>query len=1142
MTETPLTEQPTVTERARSLAREHALLLVALGIVVAVHGTLLASGSYTRTYDAYVHIFFADHYARDWFSSWDARWYTGFSTLSYPPGGHQAVAALSTLVGLRPGFAIVQLFALLNLTVGVYRWSRLWVGRTEAGVAAILLALSSAIAETVHVFGQLPTTLSLGFLLQAMPFADRWMRRGRLRSLAAAVVVVMACTAGHHVTTLFGSVFFLGPLVVAALFSALRTPREDEVEGEAPGRLLLRARMARRVRRALPMLGRTAVLGVLLITALVSVVLPYWLLSATDPILQVSIPHGSRDNFLVERDVGLVFWLVPWGSMLFVLPYALVRGLLSSTWPLALSLGLLAFLGTGGTTPFPKMLLGGAFDILTLDRFTFWGTICILPLAGQFVVSLLSGSLREWLVSRLGRVVAALVPAFLGVCLLGAMVFSASLTHLKPFQPDAIDVDPIVTFLEKDDHDQWRYLALGFGDQMAWLSANTTAETVDGNYHSARKLPEFTTRPIERLEGAKYSGLPGVGSLQQFLESPSRYNLKYVFNNDDFYSPLLDAEGWTPLGQLENGLDVWERADVPPLPQARELPQAAAWQRYLWGTLPPAAILSALLVLTGRGLLAAGLRLPSRVEVALRRLARLAGEVLARPRRLLARLLGAVSPLARLDRVLGRWAAPLGGTGPKTSRRTGESVWVRRFRTVTARTVPPRRRRLLAVVAVLVVLAGLVTGARSLVPEPDTSPEAVVAKYYSDLALRDFSGAHDLLVADLRPDLASFIQEQTRDGGLVASFSTLLDVVSTVEPVAEDRVEVDTTLTYLTALSAYDVSRTDTLLRVDGAWRMQPVVPDRTEPVQQLVTRTVTDFLSQGRRGETQDGTSARDVQDRPELLIRDVGVRRLDGRWLVVGEVTNTDVDPADVTVSGILRDAQGGLLATWDVGEVMVHKLLPGESTVFRLEFQSIAGTAPTGEGAGDAVPIDEAIAATASTPSGRTADLRGPVEFDPETITPLVLAEDAEVASVEVYAKAVVTSAPIPGGLQVVGLRAERGDDGWELVGRLRNDATTEAAVPHLLLSLRDADGALDWVEHAYLPTSIAPQSRVDFRLPLERPEGLVADPTPIGAYAGPVHRAPATRPFPTLELPAAFTGPGGPGWASVTVQATAYVRGG
>ena len=52
---------------------------------------------------------------------------------------------------------------------------------------------------------------------------------------------------------------------------------------------------------------------------------------------------------------------------------------LAKPWPLAASLGVLAFFGTGGTTPFPKLILGGAYNILTLDRFTFWATITVLP-------------------------------------------------------------------------------------------------------------------------------------------------------------------------------------------------------------------------------------------------------------------------------------------------------------------------------------------------------------------------------------------------------------------------------------------------------------------------------------------------------------------------------------------------------------------------------------------------------------------------------------------------------------------------------------------------------------------------------------------------------------------------------------------
>jgi hypothetical protein len=122
---------------------------------------------------------------------------------------------------------------------------------------------------------------------------------------------------------------------------------------------------------------------------------------------------------------------------------------------------------------------------------------------------------------------------------LGTGLLVINFQNILTFQPRKIDVEPIVNFLERDEHDQWRFLTLGFGDQMAWLSAQTDALSVDGNYHSARRLPELTSRAIERLENAKYLGLEGLTSLQQFLTVPEKYSLKFIFSNDKFYDPLL---------------------------------------------------------------------------------------------------------------------------------------------------------------------------------------------------------------------------------------------------------------------------------------------------------------------------------------------------------------------------------------------------------------------------------------------------------------------------------------------------------------------------------------------------------------------------------------------------------------------------
>jgi len=310
-----------------SLWRTDSRLLSASVLTVLFHGGLLASGSFQRTYDAYVHLFFADHYARSWFSSWETRWYTGFPVVSYPPGVHQLLGALKGVLGPGGAYVVVQLAALLVLVVGVYRFATLWVGARAAGWAAIAVVLSSSIAEVVHVFGQLPTTLALGFLLNAQPSVARWVQHGQRRDLAYALAFLASTTAVHHVTTLFGSVFFTGPVVARVVLDAFARPHPDEPEGRVRS---IRAQdvvpvVARRLRRMLPELMRVAALGASIVFTLAIVILPYWLWSSRDPIVQVPIPHGSRDNFLENTAAGLVFFLVPTASVLLVLPMVIFR-------------------------------------------------------------------------------------------------------------------------------------------------------------------------------------------------------------------------------------------------------------------------------------------------------------------------------------------------------------------------------------------------------------------------------------------------------------------------------------------------------------------------------------------------------------------------------------------------------------------------------------------------------------------------------------------------------------------------------------------------------------------------------------------------------------------------------------------------
>lgn len=835
------------------------LLMLALVLVVVFHGGLLPF-THQNTYDAFIHMFFGEHYYRSWFDPWEPRWYTGFATTSYPPGTHMAQALLLHVVPLRAAFCLVFLGGLLALCVGVYRFARLWVPDRAAGYAAILLALSSSVSETVHLFGQLPTIVSLGIFLNGTPYVFRWIAHGGWSQFLSAVIFAAATTAAHHVTTLFGGVFFILPLSLHALHAAVRLNPNHPRGVAAVMRCLLKP------------IGRGLLLGVFMIAAIVVTVLPYWIWSISDPITQVPIPHGSRENFLERIDLGIVFFAIPWGVMILVLPYVLYKGLTTMLWPLASAVLLAFILGTGGTTPIARAILRGAFDILTLDRFTFWSSILCLPFAGMFVESILRGRVHFAIRKAIGTLTYQIFVGGLFVSLVLAALVPALLPRYQPTQPDFIDPIPITKFLEADEHDRWRYLTLGFGDQFAYLSALTDAQSVDGNYHSARRLPDLTRFSVERLENAKYSGVPGLGSLNEFLVDAEKYHLKYVFSNDEFYDPLLYFSGWERLNRLGNGVVIWEKADISPLP--RVLPRNAIPPAHavMWGLAPPTVI--GMMILT----------------------------VLA-------------------------WAYAGHSRAPRLRPVLDESP-------VGARGVLRLRVSILAGLSACLAI-GIYAGSLSYT-ESKRIPDAreVIEDYFEHLDFRRFDQAYDLLEPQSRLSFEEVSLGWRWVGGLLRSYGKLQDIDIERLQGSEDVVDWKVTSTILTSVRQLEEVTILRTVRHDGKWYIvQPEVNPRQNPERVSAVPHVQWHLA-GRRQARLDTDMHRDILDRPEFAVSGVRLVQRGMRFHVVGQVTNTDADPMHLTTFADVLSGDE-VLETNAAGQGNLHRLLPAETAGVRVDF---------------------------------------------------------------------------------------------------------------------------------------------------------------------------------------------------------------
>jgi hypothetical protein len=169
----------------------------------------------------------------------------------------------------------------------------------------------------------------------------------------------------------------------------------------------------------------------------------------------------------------------------------------------------------------------------------------------------------------------------------------------RPADAEDFKVESVAGWLNRDGHDKYRYVTLGFGNKIARLAVLTDASSVDGEWNSGRMLPELTEHGAGPLTSSKYFGKNGLDALSAILQHADRYGLKWVFMKDPYYEPLLVFSGWRRVDDLENRtITVWSKEAVPPATPIDSPQRPVAWEGVLWGILPiGSSILAMLLIL-----------------------------------------------------------------------------------------------------------------------------------------------------------------------------------------------------------------------------------------------------------------------------------------------------------------------------------------------------------------------------------------------------------------------------------------------------------------------------------------------------------------------------------------------------------------
>ena len=239
---------------------------------------------------------------------------------------------------------------------------------------------------------------------------------------------------------------------------------------------------------------------------------------------------------------------------------------------------------------------------------------------------------------------------------------------------------------------------------------------------------------------------------------------------------------------------------------------------------------------------------------------------------------------------------------------------------------------------------------------------------------------------------------------------------------------------------------------IRDSWYLRHRSDENAIPVEQFARQTVVDYVDHGRRAVTTETSDYGDILDRPRIAVLDSELVREGENWFVIGQLTNLDIDPADITVTGRLRGEDGTELAEYQAGIGTVHKVLPGETVPFRVSFEGVVESA-------EDVDAEWGV-------------------FDPDNVVQLVL--DDEAASYEVEAKALVTGRNLERlvveDVQISGTGTQR-----TLSATIANATTDSATLPLIVVSYLDDRGEVLWVDAT--PMSTAVRSQRERRVEIE-----------------------------------------------------------
>jgi hypothetical protein len=502
---------------------------------------------YESSYDAFTHLFFANHYKSSWFNIWNSKWYGGFQVSGYTPLSHQLMALISWLTGLSYSFGILSLIALLTLIWSVKRLSIAL--ELDSKILPWLVGFSPAFYLFVYIFGQLPGILSTAFLFAGVSYLVYYVRRDFATIGAGKRYLILAA--------LFFSLSFFTNQLIFFLASPL-----------AILSLTQRASLKRMIKGTVLSNALAAVIVSPILFELVKFTI------STPP--QAPIWHITRGNLVVGSASFPFIWAI-YGPLLPLLPLSYLTLHETKKWVIGGVATVYAVFGLGGSTPLPRLILGDAiFNFLTYEKFSLMAALLLSIPVGRYLEDRLPRSYGKRWATRL-RIITIL-------SFIIASVLVIHLPNIMPLQPSPPDINAIAHYLNSQPGKGF-YITLGIGTWSRWLSILSDHPTLDGGFNSARRLPILAESGVENIDAAKY--FPGGVELVKKILSGS-YGVRWVVLGDESYIPLLADSGFVQKTVI-NGtrpITIWENTREGYEKEFDNTLYVGSDQSYFWGLVP----------------------------------------------------------------------------------------------------------------------------------------------------------------------------------------------------------------------------------------------------------------------------------------------------------------------------------------------------------------------------------------------------------------------------------------------------------------------------------------------------------------------------------------------------------------------------